>query len=88
MLPEVERWQDEHAERVTFAVVSRGAPDQVRAKFDGHALEFVLVQREREVTEAYRISLAPSAIIVRADGAIGSVPANGPAAIRRIVEMA
>jgi methylamine dehydrogenase accessory protein MauD len=85
MLPEIGRWQQEHAERATVALVSRGAPEENRTKSAEHGLTGVLLQKDWEVSEAYQVGGTPSAVIVEPDGKVGSPVAAGPEAIRSLV---
>ncbi|HEX2186481.1 MAG TPA: TlpA disulfide reductase family protein, partial [Chloroflexota bacterium] len=85
LLPEIGRWQREHDEQATIALVSRGAPGANWAKAAEHGLSQVLLQREYEVVEAYRAYGTPSAVLVRPDGTIGSPVAGGADAIRSLV---
>jgi methylamine dehydrogenase accessory protein MauD len=72
MLPAVGRWQEEHSGEVTIALVSRGDPEENRAKASEHGLANVLLQDDWEVSEAYRVAGTPSAVLVQPDGTIGS----------------
>jgi hypothetical protein len=45
----------------------------------------VLLQRDREVAQAYQIQGTPSAVLVRPDGTIGSPLAQDADAIRALV---
>ena len=85
MLPEIGRWQQEHAERATVALVSRGTPEENRTKSAEHGLTGVLLQGDWEVSEAYQVPGTPSAVIVEPDGRVGSPVAAGPEAIRSLV---
>src|SRR5919199_1137875 len=85
LMPDVGRWQKEHARRLALAVISRGAPEQSRAKFGEHGVTQVLLQKDREVAEAYRVNGTPSAVLVRPDGTVGSAAAPGADAIRQLV---
>jgi methylamine dehydrogenase accessory protein MauD len=72
ILPEVARLQREHADQVNIAVITYGSPDVNREKAERHGLRNVLLQRKREVTEAYQVDSTPSAVLVSADGRIAS----------------
>lgn len=85
LMPEIARWQQEHSDAVTIAVVSRGAMEDNSAKAREHRLERMLVQQTFEVAEAYASLPTPSAVLIRADGTIGSQGAVGPDAIRTLV---
>jgi methylamine dehydrogenase accessory protein MauD len=88
ILPDVARWQRQHAERVTIAVISHGAIEINRAKAEKHDLRTVLVQKDREVNEAYDVGATPAAVLVGADGRIASRIANGADAIEELVQQA
>jgi thiol-disulfide isomerase/thioredoxin len=85
LLPEIGRWQSEHQDKLTIALVSRGDPEENRAKAQEHGLQNVVLQEDWEVSEAYEASGTPSAVLVRPDGTIGSPVAGGAEAIRTLV---
>jgi peroxiredoxin len=85
LMPELGQWQREFANRLTFAVIGCGTVEANRAKTVEHGLTNVLLQRDREVAEAYQARPTPSGVLVRADGTIGSPVAGGVAAIRQLV---
>jgi peroxiredoxin/uncharacterized membrane protein YphA (DoxX/SURF4 family) len=84
LLPEVARWQ-QAGDRLTVALVATGTAEQNGAKAAEHGLRNVLLQREKEVAEAYRSPGTPSAVIVGADGRIAQPMAAGPEPIRALV---
>jgi peroxiredoxin len=65
--------------------VSRGTADENRAKSTEHGITNVLLQRDREVAEAYGEEGTPAAVVVRPDGTIGSALAAGADAIGALV---
>ena len=81
MLPEIRRWQKEHAEELTISLVSRGTVEENRAKSTEHGLRGVLMERDWNVSGAYEIETSPSAVLVRPDGTISSPVLEGPTAI-------
>src|SRR5215212_4116285 len=85
LLPEIGHWQAEHQDKLTVALVSRGDPEENRAKAQEHGLQNVVLQEDCEVSEAYEASGTPSAVLVRPDGTIGSPVAGGAEAIRTLV---
>jgi len=85
LLPEMGRWQQEHAEKLTVSLVSRGTPEENRAKSSEHGLTGVLLQEDWEVSEAYQVQGTPSAVLVQPDGTIGSPLVAGPEAIQSLV---
>jgi methylamine dehydrogenase accessory protein MauD len=85
LLPEIGRWQQEHVERLTVSLISRGTPEENRTKSAEHGLISVLLQRDWEISEAYQVEGTPSAVIVEPDGKVGSLVAGGAEAIRSLV---
>jgi len=85
LLPEIGRWEREHAPSVTVALISRGPVDAVRAKAGEHQLRHVLVQTDAEVAEAYQVHATPSAVLVGRDGTIAGPLALGADAIRALL---
>src|SRR5829696_3518040 len=85
LLPEIGRWQQEHGERLTISLISRGTPEENRTKSAEHGLTGVLLQRDWEVSEAYQVEGTPSAVVVESEGKIGSHLSAGPDAIRSLM---
>jgi thiol-disulfide isomerase/thioredoxin/uncharacterized membrane protein YphA (DoxX/SURF4 family) len=85
LLPEVGRWQQEHAEKLSISLVSRGTPEENRTKASEHGLQNVLLQEDWEVHDVYRANGTPSAVLVAPEGAIGSPVVGGTEAIRALV---
>lgn len=81
LLPDISRWQQQYAERLTLAVISRGSLEANQVK----AVEFVLVQQDHEVAQVYQANGTPSAVLVQPDGTIGSSLAMGADAIKALV---
>jgi thiol-disulfide isomerase/thioredoxin len=77
LMPDVARWQEEYRDSVSIFVISEGTIEANRRK-DGVN---VLLQREREVAEAYQAWGTPAAVIVSADGTIATALAQGRDAI-------
>jgi thiol-disulfide isomerase/thioredoxin len=88
LLPEIARWQREHSDRLTIALVSQGPLEANAAKAEEHGLRDVLVQADRETSEAYHVHGTPTAVLVSSDRTIASEPAAGTNAISRLVATA
>jgi thiol-disulfide isomerase/thioredoxin len=88
LLPKIGRWQEEHSEKLSIALISRGSVDENKAKTSEHGLTKVLLQKDWEVSEAYEIRGTPSALVVRPDGTVGSPIAGGAEGIRDLVQQA
>jgi len=85
LLPDIAQWQRELTALVTVAVISRGTPEANRAKLAGHTIDRVLLQKDREVTKALGVPFTPGAVLVRADGTMGNLPAPGDKAVRQMM---
>ena len=88
MLPEVGRWQQEHAQKFTLALVSRGEVEENKTKAQEHALKNVLLQKDWEVSESYEVRGTPSAVLIGTDGKIASPVAGGAEGIRALLSYA
>lgn len=85
LLPEIGRWQQEYSEKLTISLISRGDPEENRTKASEHGLQHVLLQADWEVAEAYQVKGTPSAVLIAAEGKVGSPVASGEQAIRSLV---
>jgi peroxiredoxin len=86
LLPEIGRWQEEHAGKLTISLVSHLSAEENRAKVAEHGLEeHVLLQEDWEVAEAYGAEATPSALLIQPDGTIGSPLAEGDDAVEDLV---
>ena len=85
LLPEAVRWQRDYADKLTLVFISRGTPEANRAKIAGQEITHILLQRDREIAEAYKTLGTPSAVLIRPDGTIGIPMAVGADAIRGLV---
>jgi peroxiredoxin len=88
LLPEVARWQHHHANTVTVAVITDGPMDVNRVKADKHGLRTVMLQKDREVKEAYDIAGTPSAVLVAPDGSIAGRNAYGEDRVQDLLQQA
>jgi peroxiredoxin/uncharacterized membrane protein YphA (DoxX/SURF4 family) len=88
LLPEVGRWQEEHANRLTLSLVSRGQVEENKAKAQEHALENVVLQKDWEVSESYEVRGTPSAVLISPEGKISSPVAGGAEGIRGLLSYA
>jgi peroxiredoxin len=84
VLPEVARWQREHAGRLLVIPISKSGFEANREKMARYGLLDVLVQQDNEVTDSYGVVMTPGAVLI-ADGRIASPLAEGRDAIRALV---
>src|SRR5215204_913629 len=88
MLPEVGRWQEEHANKLTLSLVSRGEVEENKTKAQEHALKNVVLQKDWEASESYEVGGTPSAVLISPDGKIASPVAGGAEGIRGLLSYA
>lgn len=84
LMPELAEWQESAGGAVTVAVIASGSAEENRAKAEEHGIE-VLLQKGAEVATAYRYQGTPGAVVVEADGTIGTEVAAGAPAIRQLL---
>jgi thiol-disulfide isomerase/thioredoxin/uncharacterized membrane protein YphA (DoxX/SURF4 family) len=84
LMPEIARWQRDHSDLV-IALIGSGSADKNSAKAREHGILNLLLQKDREVSAAYRAEVTPSAVSVTAGGLIASPVAAGPDAIRALL---
>jgi peroxiredoxin/uncharacterized membrane protein YphA (DoxX/SURF4 family) len=75
--PEVARWREMLADRLTFAVVSDGTVEDVRGRWDEHGVDEVLVDPDDTLMDAHRLKATPTVVLIDTDGNIASRPAGG-----------
>lgn len=85
LMPEIGRWQQNHGQSLTLALVSRGTREANAAEVREHGISRVLLQQDREVAQAYQSIATPSAVLIHPDGTIGAPTALGSEAIRSLI---
>jgi peroxiredoxin/uncharacterized membrane protein YphA (DoxX/SURF4 family) len=88
LLPDVGRWQEEHAQKLTLALISRGEVEENKTKAQEHGLRNVLLQEDWEVSESYEVTGTPSAVLISPEGKIASPVAGGAEGIRGLLSYA
>lgn len=88
LLPQIARWQKDHSESLSFAVISEGSLADNKEKYADGNVGPVLLQRGREVAESYQAWGTPAALVVEPDGRIGSQVAQGADKIAALVAWA
>ncbi len=86
LLPDLSKWQRQHASRLTVAMISRGDIEANQAKADEHRVQNILIQVDREVSTSYQAHGTPSALLVSPEGLIASAVAPGALAISQLVD--
>jgi peroxiredoxin len=86
LLPELGRWRDDHASRVTLAVISTGTARENRKTAARYGSSLVLLQQdEEEISQAYAVTGTPALVTVGINGRISSHVAAGGPAIRALL---
>ena len=88
ILPEVGRWQEEHAQKFTLSLISRGDVEENKTKASEHGFTNVLLQEDWEVSASYEVRGTPSAVLIDTDGKIASPVARGVEGIRGLLSYA
>src|SRR5215217_4685596 len=88
MLPDVGRWQEEHANKLTLALISRGEVEENKTKAQEHGLSNVLLQEDWEVSESYEVRGTPSAVLIAPDGKVATPVAGGAEGIKALLAYA
>jgi len=88
LLPTIAGWQREHAGRVTIALIAAGRRERNLATAGEHAIERMLIDLDREVSDAYQARSTPMAVVVGADGVIASPTVGGSEAITTLLAQA
>lgn len=86
LLPEIEVWENELKDKVTFVFISNGNAKENIAKFGADMTGEVLLQKNREVAEILDLKWTPTAVLINAEGMIASHPAAGDRAIRELID--
>jgi peroxiredoxin len=85
LMPEIAAWQKDLSSTLTIAVMSRGTVEKNQEKVQQHGLTNVLLQPDRALSDAYQALGTPSAVLIQANGTIGSQVHGGSEKIRELV---
>lgn len=83
LLPQVARWQQAHAERLTIAIVNGGPAADSVAFSREHGLRNVLVDEDRMLLTTYGLTATPSALLIDTDRILAAAPASWVSRDRR-----
>ena len=82
--PKIAEWQREYADRVAVVPISRGQVEANRDRSKRNGVTGVLLQKDRELWDAYKVTATPSAVLITG-GKISSPLAAGAEAITDLV---
>jgi thiol-disulfide isomerase/thioredoxin/uncharacterized membrane protein YphA (DoxX/SURF4 family) len=85
LMPQVSSWQQEHAGRLSIAVLTRGSIEENRAEVQEHGVGSIWIDEGLEVYGAYRAHATPGAVLIDAQGKIASPVVAGAEAIAELV---
>ena len=85
LLPRLARVRADGDGDLDVAIITRGTPADARRAINGHAFGAVLLQRDREVAEAYGVNGVPSAVLISPDGRIASEAVIGDLSVERLL---
>lgn len=88
LLPDVGRWQRDHAGKLNIAVVSSGTAEENKGKAAEHGISNVLLQENRSVSTQYKAHGTPSAVLIDRNGRIASPVSGGGESIRQLLASA
>ena len=88
LLPELARWHRDHASRLSMAVISTGTAEANHQTADRYGAGLVLLQQDREISDAYAVYGTPGMVLVGVDGRISSHAAAGRTAIYELLAAA
>jgi len=86
LLPEIEEWRREFAERLQFVFVSSGSPEENVERFGAIIGESIILQKDRELAHSVFAKWTPAALLVGADGTVASHPAVGDLAMHDLID--
>jgi peroxiredoxin len=83
LIPDLGRWDRQYAEKLTIAVITRGASrEKIASVYD---LKYVFVQKSRETTAEYQAHATPAAVVIGTDGSVRTSVAAGAERIGELV---
>ena len=85
LLPDIARWERQSVDMVTFVVISRASPSAGEGPGANYVFRNMAWERNREISESYRVGGTPAAVVVRPDARIGSWLATGRPGIQALI---
>ncbi len=86
MMPSYVEWQEKHADKVTLVMISQGTAEENRAKVAGYGVTHLLLQKDKEVADTYKVRGTPSGVAIRYDGATYGKIAEGEDNIKALLD--
>ncbi len=85
MMPNYVEWQDKYSDKLTLIMISQGTVEENRKKVGGYGINYLLLQQDKEVADAYKVRGTPSGVAIRYDGGTYGKLAEGEDNIRDLL---
>ena len=85
LAPQVAEWQRVHADELAIAMASDGGLEDVRAIAKEFGIRHVLLDPDHRLYRLFQANGTPSAVLIRADGTMGSRVATGQDRIEHLL---
>ena len=85
MMPNYVEWQEKYADKVTMLMITQGTVEENRAKVAAYGVTHLLLQKDKEVADAYKVRGTPSGVAIRFDGGTYSKMAEGEDNIKALL---
>jgi len=77
MMPNYVGWQEKYADKLTMIMISQGTVEENQKKVAGYGVNYLLLQQDKEVADAYMVRGTPSGVAIRFDGGTYGKMAEG-----------
>lgn len=85
LMPQIAVWQREHAAVLRVVLVSRGERGGNLAHAREHGVRNVLLQRDRELIDLYKVPGTPGAVLISPNGTVASPVHTGAESVTELV---
>ncbi len=86
MMPNYVEWQEKYADKLTLIMISQGTVEENRAKVKGYGVTHLLLQKDKEVADSFKVRGTPSGVAVSYDGGIYGKMAEGEDNIKALLQ--
>jgi peroxiredoxin/uncharacterized membrane protein YphA (DoxX/SURF4 family) len=85
LLPAVRAWERDYDAQLTFAVLSKGTPEENQKRVAKYGARYLMLQGEDGLAAVYQANWTPAAVLISRAGKIASQMTYGDDAIRALV---
>lgn len=86
MMPNYVEWQEKYADKLTLIIISQGTVEENRAKIKGYGVTYLLLQKDKEVADSFKVRGTPSGVAIRYDGGTYGKLAEGEDDIKALLK--